>query len=176
MSLLSLVLASSLGLAAEQTLSVGAPASLFTLPAINEDVAMELVKRPRIALSDFTGVDATVPTKAVVLYFFDQGTGGDGLESINRLQRRYGGKGVHFVGVSNDQGEVGQLSTWLGSLKLAFPVVWDNHGVVKGRYMVDKLPMTVVIDGEGYLFAVGRPPVAELEEAVAAELEPLLQK
>ena len=176
MSLLSLVLASTLGLAAPQPLSVGAPAVVFTLPAINEDVAMELVRRPRVSMTDFTGIDASVPSKAVVVYFFSREEGGDGLAVLNRLQRRFGGKGAQFVAVSTDAVELGSLSTWLEQQKLGFPVVWDNHGVVRGRYAVDKLPMTVVIDGEGYLFAIGRPTLAEMEDEVAGELEPLLDK
>ncbi len=177
MSLLSLFLVSSLGLAATpEPLSVGAPGLGFSLPAINEEVAMEMVKRPRVSLSDFTGVQAAVETKAVVLYFFDRETGGDQLATLTRLQRRFGGKDVHVVAISTDTIDVGTMSTWIEAQKLDFPVLRDNYGVVSGRYQVDKLPTTVIIDSSGYLFAIGRPDAAELEEAVAAELEPLIAR
>ena len=38
------------------TVLPGTPALQFTLPAINEDTAMELVNKPTVALSDFAGV------------------------------------------------------------------------------------------------------------------------
>ena len=56
------------------------------------------------------GVSARLPAKAVVLYFFDRTHGGDGLGSFDRLHRQYSGKGVVFVGVFVDQGELGPLA------------------------------------------------------------------
>ena len=174
--MLGLAVATPAAMAADTVISVGSPAMLFSLPAINEDAAMELVQRPRVSLTDFTGVSPLHESKAVVVHFFDQTRGGDDLATLNRLQRRYGGKGVQVVAISGDRGSMGSLSTWVEELKLSFPVVRDNHGVVQSRYQVNKLPMTVVIDGDGYIFAIGRPEGLEMEAALEAELAPLLQR
>ena len=59
----------------------------------------------------------------------------------------------------------------IGKEKLQFPVVRDEFGVVRSRYGIPEssLPLTVVLDGEGRLFAVGQPPAAGLDSAVAGE-------
>jgi len=157
-------------------LSVGLHALLFSLPAINEDAAMEAVGRSQIGLSDFVGMDPPRQAKAVVVHFFDRDNGGGDLASLDRIQRRYGGRGVQVLGVSTDAGDMGGLSTWLEGQKLGYPVLRDNHQVVSGRYGIEKLPLTVVIDSEGYVFAIGQPRGEAVEAELQTELEPLLGK
>lgn len=157
-------------------LSVGLHALLFSLPAINEDAAMDAVGRSQIGLSDFVGMDPPRKSKAVVLHFFDREHGGQDLASLDRIQRRYGSRGVQVLGVSTDAGDMGGLSTWLEGQKLGYPVLRDNHQVVSGRYGIEKLPLTVVVDTEGYVFAIGQPKGDAVEAELQAELEPLLGK
>lgn len=175
---LAALLSAALAAPALPSVDLGEPAPLFMLPAINEDAAVRMTARPQVELSDFVGVSARLPAKAVVLYFFDRTHGGDGLGALDRLHRQYSGKGVVLVGVSADQGELGPLAAWIGKEKLQFPVVRDEFGVVRSRYGIPEssLPLTVVLDGDGRLFAVGQPPVAELDSAVAGELLPLIKK
>jgi peroxiredoxin len=173
----SLPLLAAAALAASPApLSVGLHALLFSLPAVNEDAAMDAVGRSQIGLSDFVGMDPPHESKAVVLHFFDRDHGGADLASLDRIQRRYGSRGVQVLGVSTDSGDMGGLSTWLEDQKLGFPVLRDNHQVVSGRYGIEKLPLTVVVDAKGYVFAIGQPKGDAVETELQAELEPLLGK
>jgi peroxiredoxin len=159
------------------SVDLGEPAPLFMLPAINEDAAVRVMARPQVELAELVGVSPRVPSKAVVLYFFERARGGDGLGALDRVHRQFSGKGVRVVGVSTDGGELGPLATWIDKEKIQFPVVRDEFGVVRARYGISQssLPLTVVLDSTGRLFAVGQPPVGELEAAVAGEVMPLVK-
>ncbi len=172
----ALLVASALASTQPPDVAVGQPALLFVLPAINEDVALEVVNRPSVALSDFTGVRAPHQSNAVVLHFFDRDHGGDALTDLNHLQRRYANKGVQVIAISTDQGDLGGLSTWVTDARLGFPVLRDNHSVVTSRYGIKDLPMTLVVDANGDIFAIGQPVGDDLDSAIASELEPLIRK
>ena len=137
---------------------------------------MDIVGRSQVGLSDFVGMNPPRPSKAVVVHFFDRAHGGDSLEPLDRIQRRYGGRGVQVLGVSLDTGDMGELSTWLEGQKLGYPVLRDNHKVVSGRYGVEELPLTVVVDSNGYVFAIGQPQGEAVETELQSELEPLLAR
>lgn len=172
----ALLVATALASAQPPDIAVGQPALLFVLPAINEEVALDVVNRPSVALSDFTGVRAPHPANAVVLHFFDRDHGGDALADLNHLQRRYANKGVQVIAISTDQGDLGGLSTWITDARLSYPVLRDNHSVVTGRYGIEDLPMTLIVDANGDVFAIGQPMGDNLDNAIASELEPLVRK
>lgn len=157
---------------------LGAPAPIFALPALNEEVALEAASRTQVGVTDFCGVRPTRPKSAVVLYFFARDQGGDQLDTLSRMQKRLGGKGLQVVGVSTDTGDLGQLSTWIEGQKIAFPVVRDNHGVVAVRYGLSQLPLTVVVEGGDAcaVAALGLPMGGDLEPQLEAALGPLLSR
>ena len=175
--LLSALLSVALAGPALPSVDLGSPAPLFMLPAINEEAAVKLASRPQIELGELVGVSPRVASSAVVLYFFDRAHGGEGLSSLDRVHRQYSGKGVAVVAISLDPGELGPLAAWVEKQKVQFPVVRDEFGVVRSRYGITEasLPLTLVIDREGDLFAVGQPTAAELEAAVGEEVAPLVK-
>lgn len=156
---------------------IGEPVPLFLLPAVNEDAAVRVVSRAQVELADLVGVSPRAPAKAVVLYFFDREHGGEGIAQLSRVQRQLQGKGVQVLGISADQGELAPFAAWLDKQKAPFPVLRDEHGVVRSRYGITdaSLPLTLVVESSGRLFAVGQPGPAELEASVAAELAPLVK-
>jgi peroxiredoxin len=155
-------------------LRVGEPARLFSLPAINETAARSLVSSNHVSLADLTeGADKQ--GKGVVLFFFTQAKGGEDLQELNRLYKRYSRQGIRFLAISVDQGDLGALSDWIESADLEFPVLRDNHRVVAERYNIKQLPMTYVVDGGGNVLAIGAPSGAELGPEIEAELVPLLR-
>jgi len=164
----------SAALAAPPTVSVGQHALSFSLPAINEEVTEELISSTQLSLSDFIGVNPSLPQKALVVYFFNRSDGGMALPSLNRIQKRYSSKGVQVIAVSTDVGPIGGLSTWIQEQKLIYPVLRDSHQIVASRYGIDQLPFALIIDSEGYIFAMGRPMGEDFDESVEAELRPLL--
>ncbi len=175
MSIAALLVSTALA-ATPPAVGVGEPALSFVLPALNEDVALSIVHRPTVALSDFTGLRAPVARKAVVLTFLDRDRGGALLDDLDHIQKRWGGRGVQVLAVVADEGDVAELSTWVADQRLAFPVVRDSYGIVTGRYGVTDLPMTFVIDGDGAVFAIGQPPAQDFVAEVEAELQPLVKR
>lgn len=153
---------------------VGDDALLFSLPALNEEVAIGLVRNDHVSLGDLTGPLATYPSTAVVVYFFSRTDGGDGLEVLGRCHRRYAKADVRFVAISTDGGDMAALSDWVVKQKLGFPVLRDNHEIVASRYGVDSLPWSYIIDADGRIHAIGAPTPAELEAEVEAALGSLL--
>ena len=165
----------SAALAAPPTVSVGQHALSFSLPAINEEVTEELVDSTQLSLSNFIGISPSLPQKAMVIYFFNRSDGGMALTDLNRIQKRYDNKGVQILAISTDVGPIGGLSTWIEEQELTFPVLRDSHQIVASRYGISQLPFALIIDGEGYIFAMGRPMGDDFNESVEAELRPLLE-
>jgi len=151
--------------------TVGDHARLFSLPAVNEAEARVLVQRERVGLADFVGLDPVHPAQVVVLFFFNRSLGAEHLGGLARLQRRHGDRGLQTLGVFSAADDLGDVAAWIEAQGLGFPVVRDHHGIVKSRYGLPKLPMIIVVDGQGSLHAVGLPGEAELE----AELEPMIE-
>jgi len=162
-------------MAAQPNVNVGQPALSFALPAINESVALDTVRSNRVALSDFTGPLPREPRTAVVVHFFDQSTAGNTLTGLNRLQKKYVNKDVQVIGISTDEGSMASLSTWIEDLNLKFPVLRDGHQVVLNRYGFDSLPFTMIVDTDGFIFAMGNPTGSDFEAAVTAEIVPLIE-
>lgn len=156
--------------------ALGYAAPVFSLPALNEEAALDTSGRTQVGVTDFCGVRSTKPKSAIVLYFFDRSRGGDQLGTLSRMQKRSGSKGLQVLAVSTDTGDLGGLSTWIEGQKLTFPVLRDNHGVVGRRYGLSQLPLTIVVDGDCDVHAIGLPQGADLEPALEAELLPLLQR
>ncbi len=160
----------SVAFATGSSINVGKPALLFSLPVINENIALELVSRPQIALTDFTGIDPIHPSRAVVLFFYDKDHGGADLQLLNQLHNRYDRKRVQFIGIDGTTGSSTVHSSWVEKQRLDFPVLRDNHGVVLGRYSTTGLPMTVITNGEGDIVAVERSTGEALSGAIEGVL------
>ena len=151
---------------------VGEPAPLFSLPAINEEMALRSVSKPHVALSDYTGVEAGYAAKALVVLFVER-TGSEGqLAALNHLQRKYGNRGIRFVAVMADSGELASLSAWVESQRLEYPVLRDAYRVVVDRYGVKRFPLTMVVEGSGDIVALGSAR-DDLEGALEAVIAPL---
>ena len=168
----------SLGMAAPRPLTVGPgqPALAFALTAVNEDVATETVNKVQVSLADFAGMMPPHARKALVVHFFERSGGPEDLKALNRIQRRYANRGVQVVAISGDPDSKAALADRIATLRLDYPVLRDNHRVVIGRYGITELPITLVIEGNGNVFAIGQPRGADVEEAISAELVPLLSR
>ena len=152
----------------------GAPALVFDLPAANARAAKALVEDDSVALTDLTGPMPAHPQKAVVVHFFRTRDGDGAMAGLERVRRRFQNRGVAVLAIATDQPNFNALSVWASSQNIRFPVLHDAHQIVSSRYAVTTYPLTIVIDGEGRLFAVGQPEPVELERELGAELEGLL--
>jgi peroxiredoxin len=168
-----LMLAMTIGSAqAQEPITVGAPARAFSLQAMNEDQAVEIVRQATVTLGEMVGIQPAHPAKGVVLYFFDRPGGGEGLRPLNTLARRYRNEEIRFIAISIDVEP--EVADWVDSLKLDYPVLRDNHRIVADRYGVRDTPMVVLVDAEGVVFSAGAPAMMELETSVDSQLKALL--
>lgn len=89
------------------------------------------------------------------------------LPATQRMHETYKEK-VVFVGVSEDEQESAARRV-VAAYGLTFPVVLDRGNVLAGRFRVDEIPVTFVIDAQGTVQWVGGPSSSEddLEAAVA---------
>jgi peroxiredoxin len=111
-----------------------------------------------------------------VVHFFDKAGGAADLKALNRLQRRFASRGVQVLAISGDADSKAALAKRVDGLRLEYPVLRDNHRVVVGRYGISELPITLVVERNGNLFAIGQPRGDEIESEITAELQPLLAR
>ncbi len=157
---------------AQQPITVGAPALAFSLPAMNEDAAVAIVRQRTVTLGEMVGIQPAHPAKGVVIYFFDRPNGGEGLRPLNSLAKRYRNDEVRFIAISLDAEP--EVADWVESLKVDYPVLRDNHRIVADRYGVRETPMIVLVDADGIVFSAGAPSMMELEATLDAQVKALL--
>jgi thiol-disulfide isomerase/thioredoxin len=90
------------------------------------------------------------------------------LPAAQEMHEKYAGK-VAFVGVSEDEQE-STARRVVATYGLTFPVVLDRGNVLAGRFRVNEIPVTFVVDAQGTVRWVGGPSHSEtdLERAVAS--------
>ena len=174
--MLSFLFFIQLAFAAPQPLAVnvGEPALVFGLPALNQAQAVQTVNKASVSLSDFVGVMPSFPRKAVVVHFFSRKSGSDDLKTLHRLQKKNESKGVQVLGVCACSGDPQKQSEWIESQNLNFPVIHDGHRVVVGRYGITELPITVIVDQIGNVFAIGQPSGEGAEQELQSEVDGLI--
>lgn len=172
------LLAAALATDAEETfsLTVGGPALIFALPAVNEPAAIEMVRKSVVTLNDITGVKPSYPSSGVVLYFFQKANGGEALKDIDSLTRRFRNQKVRILGICIDEIPPEEMRPWVDTLKLDFPILADNFRIVSERYGVRATPMVVIVDGAGAIFAVGNPTPTEVVASLEAQVDAMLKK
>jgi cytochrome c biogenesis protein CcmG, thiol:disulfide interchange protein DsbE len=75
------------------------------------------------------------------------------MPKLDKLQAKYGARGVMTIGVSVDDEKKGVL-TFAKDNKVTFPIGWDRGHEISERYKVSTMPQTFVIDREGVIRAV----------------------
>ena len=169
------LIATALAQSPRLTVQIGKPALLFSLPSVNEEAAFELVNRGQVSLSDFAGLDPIRPSRAVVIYFFDHEKESGDLATLNGIQNRYDKRRVQVLGIDANTSILDQ-GTWMDKERLDFPVLRDRHGVVVGRYGVNALPLTVIVDGDGEILSIASSTGTLLESSITANLAPVLEQ
>ena len=167
--------------ASERVVSVGEPGLVFTLPAINEALALEAVGQSRVSLDAFVGLLPTANCgrdekgcAAVLLFFFDRQSGADRLKALNQVTKRFGDRGVRVLAVSQDESSLSEVSEWVQDQQVNYIVLRDNFHVLSERYGLSTWPMLFVLDEAGRVASIGAPPANELFSSVESALLPLV--
>lgn len=153
---------------------VGDAAPLFVLPAINSEPALRMTARAAVSLSDLTGVNPPYPADWVLVHFTDKAGGAVDLPVLDKVARKYANRGLKVVAVVSDRSDIPVLSAWIEGLKLSYPALHDRHGVVASRYGITQFPITMIVDKDGRIDALGAPTAsmeAELDSLVATRIK-----
>jgi thiol-disulfide isomerase/thioredoxin len=143
-----------------QSSMVGKPAPELAVDVVNAE------GRPRLRSADLRGAP-------VILDFWSTTCGPCAVQApiLDRIARKYDGKGLIVVGVNVEDGPDAARS-YAQRRGLGYMVGVDPTGEVVERFGVEMIPTLVVIDREGKVVAYVRGIVDEraLDEMVAAAL------
>jgi peroxiredoxin len=97
------------------------------------------------------------------------------MPSMERLYRRYRGRGLTILAISIDTGDPGKVAAFAKTLGLTFPIGLDVRGDVASLYKVRGLPGSFLIDRSGRIVAVAIGPRDWDSGAAHAVVESLLR-
>jgi peroxiredoxin len=80
------------------------------------------------------------------------------MPSMERLYRRFKGRGFTILAISLDSGNVGKVAAFVKALDLTFPIGLDLKLEVANRYAIRGLPGSFLIDRSGEVVAVAIGP------------------
>jgi peroxiredoxin len=80
------------------------------------------------------------------------------MPSMERLYRRFKGRGFTILAISLDTGNPGKVAAFVKALDLTFPIGLDLKGEVANRYAIRGLPGSFLIDRSGDIVAVAIGP------------------
>ena len=132
---------------------IGEYARVFSLPAVNDSLAMDQFGTTQVGSSLFVGLNPTKKTSALVIYFFDLSSGKSFVEGLVALQEDYKERGVHLVLICTEPGPLGPISSWVDSEIIDIPVLRDKYHIVKSNYEVSSGAEAFVIDPLGRVFS-----------------------
>lgn len=159
----------------EFLLTLGGPAPIFALPAINVEQAQELVDKEIVTLNQLVGIRPMHPARGVVLYFFQREDSEEALQILNSLSRRFARDRVYVLAIQIDQVEPDSQQEWVEGMHLDYPVLIDNYRIVSERYGVRFTPMVVIIDGEGKIHSVGAPDLEVLNATLDDQVRRIIE-
>ena len=80
------------------------------------------------------------------------------MPSMERLYRRFRGRGFTILAISLDSGDLGKVAAFVKALDLTFPIGLDLKAEVANRYAIRGLPGSFLIDRSGDIVAVAIGP------------------
>ena len=149
--------------AADTSGLVGNPAPDFKLKTVNgskETIALNDL-RGQVVLVDFWGTFCGPCKKS--------------FPKLEELNAKYGGRGFHVIGISEDEeDDKDKIPTFADTYGAKFPLAWDRDKSLARRYKPDTMPTSFLIDKKGVVrFAhVGFHDGEEVE--IAKEIQGLL--
>lgn len=121
--------------------AVAALPTLVGKPA--PDFALRSMRGGNLRLSEFRG-------QVVVVNFWARWAGDarDEIPALDRINTTYGRAGLVVLGVSvgEDARHAGEFAS---NMKVGYPILFDTTSNTGRDYLVDKMPMTVMIDRSG---------------------------
>jgi peroxiredoxin len=107
------------------------------------DFVLKGLDGTNLRLSEFRG--------QVVLVNFWARWAGDSRQEIpalDRINTTYNRAGLVVIGVSVDE-DLRRASEFAGSMKVSYPILFDTGSSVGRDYLLQKMPMTILVDRAG---------------------------
>jgi cytochrome c biogenesis protein CcmG/thiol:disulfide interchange protein DsbE len=95
------------------------------------------------------------------------------LPVLERLNERYRGRGLVIVGVSVDR-TLDNIHGFLSRTPVSFPVIYDAHHEIAGRYGPPRMPSSYVLDRRGIVRRVHEGFRSEDAASLEREVQQLL--
>jgi peroxiredoxin len=148
--------------------SAASPYPLLGHPA--PDFALRAVAGGNVRLSEHGG-------DVVVLSFWGSRCGQcrSQLDALQRSFKTYHSAGLQVFGIDVDDDQTGALE-YARTQALGFPLLLDPQKAVARAYLVDNLPMTILIDRAGSVRQVHRDFSSKFEPAFLQQLRVLLNE
>lgn len=97
------------------------------------------------------------------------------MPSMERLYRRYGGRGLTILAVSVDRGGPATVAAFVKMLRLTYPIGLDPRMEVAEQYRVRALPSSFLVDRHGDVAGIAVGPRDWDNPAARAVVETLLK-
>ena len=137
-------------------------------------------KLPEIGLTDLSGkrIDAaSLRGKVVVVDFWASWCAPckEELPQLEKLYKKYKDRGLVVVALSVDE-EAENVTTFLKSMRLSFPIAHDKGHVVADRFHPPKMPSSYIVDRKGIVRHVHGGFRSGDEAKMEAEIKALLEQ
>jgi peroxiredoxin len=107
------------------------------------DFVLKALDGTNLRLSEFRG-------QVVLVNFWERWAGDSRQEmpALDRINSTYSRAGLVVLGVSVDE-DLRRASEFAGSMKVSYPILFDTGADVGRDYLLQKMPMTILVDRSG---------------------------
>ncbi len=118
-----------------------APPSLLGKPA--PDFALKGMDGRNLRLSEFRG-------QVVLVNFWArwEGDSRQQMRALDRINSTYGRAGLVVLGVSVDE-DMRRAREFAGAMSVSYPILFDTGSDIGKDYLLQKMPVTILLDREG---------------------------
>jgi peroxiredoxin len=107
------------------------------------DFVLKAMDGRNLRISEFRG-------QVVLLNFWARWASGSRQEmpALDRINTTYSRAGLVVLGVSIDE-DLGRAREFAGAMKVSYPIVFDTGSNISRDYLLQQMPMTILVDRAG---------------------------
>jgi len=107
------------------------------------DFVLKAMDGRNLRMSEFRG-------QVVLVNFWARWAGDSRQEmpALDRINTTYSRAGLVVLGVSVDE-ELGRAREFAGAMKVSYPIMFDTGAAIGRDYLLQKMPMTILVDRAG---------------------------
>ena len=107
------------------------------------DFVLKSMSGENLRMSEFRG-------QVVLVNFWARWAGDSRQEmpALDRINTTYSRAGLVVLGVSIDE-DMGRAREFAGAMKVSYPILFDTGADIGRKYLLEKMPMTILVDRSG---------------------------